>query len=127
MKLVITFNYHLRSSRGHDDIDQLRIRHGHLHHRSLRGCEAHSPHAALGALMPTGLRLTGLISGVLLVPSYAASEAETLAPALVTALFNWLFAGGLEAAGGALMMLGAGAVTGVICGLIWARLSTSRL
>ena len=74
-----------------------------------------------------GCALTGLISGVLLVPSYASSEAETLAPALVTALFNWLFAGGLEAAGGALMMLGAGAVTGVICGLIWARLSTSRL
>jgi len=38
-----------------------------------------------------------------------------------------LFAGGLEAAGGALMMLGAGAVTGAMGGLIWARLSTSRL
>ena len=74
-----------------------------------------------------GCALTGLISGVLLVPSYASSEAETLAPAFVTALFNGLFAGGLEAAGGALMMLGAGAVTGVIGGLIWARLSTSRL
>jgi hypothetical protein len=71
--------------------------------------------------------LTGLISGVLLVPSYASSEAETLAPALVTALFNGLFSGGLEAARGALMMLGVGAVTGLMCGLIWARLSTSRL
>ena len=74
-----------------------------------------------------GCVLTGLISGVLLVPSYASSEAETLAPALVTALFNGLFSGGLEAARGALMMLGAGAVTGLMCGLIWARLSTSRL
>jgi len=74
-----------------------------------------------------GCALTGLISGVLLVPSYAASEAETLAPALVTALFNWLFAGGLEAAAGALIMLGVGAVTGILGGLIWAGLSTSRL
>jgi len=74
-----------------------------------------------------GCTLTGLIAGLLLVPSFASIEASTLAPALVTALFNLLFAGGLEAAMPALVMLFLGAIAGCAAGLVWGRLSTSRL
>ena len=69
----------------------------------------------------------GLITGLLVVPSFASSEASTLAPAFVTGIFNLLFAGGLEAATSALAMLVLGAIFGLAAGLIWARLSTSRL
>ena len=74
-----------------------------------------------------GCALTGLIAGLLVVPSFASSEASTLAPAFVTALFNLLFAGGLEAAMPALAMLLVGSIAGLASGLVWARLSTSRL
>lgn len=73
-----------------------------------------------------GWALTGLIAGVLAIPSFASSEATTLAPAFVTALFNLLFAGGLETAMPALLMLFLGATMGLTAGLVWARLSTSR-
>ena len=43
---------------------------------------------------------TGLVAGLLLVPSYAATDADTLAPALITGLFNLLFAGGITLAKG---------------------------
>ena len=69
---------------------------------------------------------TGLVAGLLLVPSYAAADANTLAPALITGVFNLLFAGGMEAALGAFLMLSLGGVVGVIVGIITARLSTSR-
>ena len=69
---------------------------------------------------------TGLVAGLLLVPSYAATDANTLAPALITGVFNLLFAGGMDAAVGAFLMLSLGAVLGVILGIITARLSTSR-
>jgi hypothetical protein len=69
---------------------------------------------------------TGLVAGLLLVPSYAAADVNTLAPALITGVFNLLFAGGMEAAIGAFLMLALGAVLGVIVGLITARQSTSR-
>ena len=68
----------------------------------------------------------GLVAGLLLAPSYAAADANTLAPALITGVFNLLFAGGMEAAVGAFLMLSLGAVVGVIVGIITARLSTSR-
>ncbi len=71
--------------------------------------------------------LTGLTTGLLVVPSFASSEATTLAPAFVTAIFNLLFAGGLESAMPALAMLLLGAILGLFSGLVWARLSTSRL
>ena len=74
-----------------------------------------------------GCALTGSIAGLLVVPSFASSEASTLAPAFVTAIFNLLFAGGLETARAALAMLVLGAILGLSGGLIWARLSTSRL
>ena len=74
-----------------------------------------------------GCALTGLITGLLVVPSFASSEASTLAPAFVTAIFNLLFAGGLEAATPALVMLVLGAILGLSVGLIWARFFTSRL
>lgn len=74
-----------------------------------------------------GCALTGLITGLLAIPSFASSEASTLAPAFVTAIFNLLFAGGVEAATPALAMLVLGAILGLSAGLIWARLSTSRL
>ena len=74
-----------------------------------------------------GCALTGLITGLLVVPSFASSEASTLAPAFVTAIFNLLFAGGLEAATPALVMLVLGAIFGLATGLVWERLSTSRL
>ena len=69
---------------------------------------------------------TGLVAGLLLAPSYAAADANTLAPALITGVFNLLFAGGLEAALGAFLMLSLGALVGVIAGIITVRLSTSR-
>ena len=69
---------------------------------------------------------TGLVAGVLFVPSYAAADANTLAPALITVVFNLLFAGGTEAAVGAFLMLSLGSVVGVTVGIITARLSTSR-
>ena len=69
---------------------------------------------------------TGLVAGLLLVPSYAAADANTLAPALITGLFNLLFAGGIEAARGPFFMLSLGAVVGGIVGIITLRLSTSR-
>ena len=74
-----------------------------------------------------GCALTGLITGLLVIPSFASSDASTLAPAFVTAIFNLLFAGGLETAIPALAMLVVGAIFGLSAGLIWARLSTSRL
>ncbi len=74
-----------------------------------------------------GCALTGLTAGLLIAPSFSSSEASTLAPAFVTAIFNILFAGGLEAATPALLMLALGAVLGVTAGLMWGRLSTSRL
>lgn len=73
-----------------------------------------------------GFALTGLITGLLVVPSFASSEASTLAPAFITAIFNLLFAGGLKTATPALLMLALGAVLGLVGGVIWARLSTSR-
>ena len=69
---------------------------------------------------------TGLVAGLLLVPSYAAADANTLAPALITGVFNLLFAGGMEVAVGAFLMLSLGAVVGVIVGIVTIRLSTSR-
>jgi hypothetical protein len=69
---------------------------------------------------------TGLVAGLLLVPSYAATDANTLAPALITGVFNLLFAGGIEAAMGPFLMLSLGAVMGVVIGFITVRLSTSR-
>ena len=69
---------------------------------------------------------TGLIAGLLLVPSYAAADANTLAPALITSVFNLLFAGGMEAALGPFLMLSLGAVVGIVVGMITVRLSTSR-
>ncbi|GEM_PF-753162 len=69
---------------------------------------------------------TGLVAGVLLAPSYAATDANTLAPALVTSLFNLVFVGGTEAALGPFLMLSLGAVIGIIVGIISVRLSISR-
>jgi hypothetical protein len=69
---------------------------------------------------------TGLVTGVLLAPSYAASEMTTLAPALVTGLFNLLFAGGMAAATPAFIMLFIGGILGVGGALLAGRLSTSR-
>lgn len=71
--------------------------------------------------------LTGLLVGLLVIPSFASTESTTLAPAFITAVFNLLFAGGLEAALPALLMLALGALLGLTGGLIWARLSISRL
>lgn len=73
-----------------------------------------------------GWALTGLIAGLLVVPSLASSEGSTLAPALVTGVFNLLFAGGLETAMHSLLMLALGAILGLVAGLVWARLSSSR-
>ena len=74
-----------------------------------------------------GCGLTGLVVGLLVIPSFASADATTLAPALITAVFNLLFAGGLGSAMPALLMLALGAFLGLIGGLLWARLSNSRL
>ncbi|MGB1174074.1 MAG: hypothetical protein ACPG37_00070, partial [Luminiphilus sp.] len=58
--------------------------------------------------------------------SYAAADASTLAPALITGVFNLLFAGGMDTALGPFLMLSVGALLGVIAGLLTVRLSTSR-
>lgn len=63
----------------------------------------------------------GLVAGVLLVPSYAANDASTLAPALITAVFNLLFAGGVEAAAPALIMLAVGVTVGSLTGFFRGR------
>ncbi len=70
--------------------------------------------------------MTGLMAGILLAPAYATGDANTLAPALITGLFNLLFAGGVEAATGAFLMLFVGALVGVLAGVLSVRLSTSR-
>ena len=70
--------------------------------------------------------ITGLVVGLLLVPSYAAPDASTLAPALITGVFNLLFSGSMEAALRPLLLLSLGAVVGAIVGIITLRLSTSR-
>ena len=70
--------------------------------------------------------ITGLTTGLLLAPSYASTDANTLAPALITGVFNLLFAGGMKAALGSFSMLSLCAVVGVIVGIITPRLSTSR-
>lgn len=69
---------------------------------------------------------TGLVTGILLAPSYAASEVTTVAPALVTGLFNLLFAGGVAAATPAFIMLFISGLVGVGLALLAGRLSTSR-
>ena len=69
---------------------------------------------------------TGFVTGVLLAPSYAASEVTTIAPALVTGLFNLLFAGGSAAATPAFIMLFIGGLVGVGLALLAGRLSRSR-
>jgi hypothetical protein len=69
---------------------------------------------------------TGLMAGVLLAPSYAASEMTTVAPALVTGLFNLLFAGGVAAAAPAFIMLFISGIVGIGVALVSGRLSTSR-
>lgn len=70
--------------------------------------------------------ITGLCAGILLAPSYAATDISTLAPALITGVFNLLFAGGMDTALGPFLMLSVGALLGVIAGLLTVRLSTSR-
>ena len=79
----------------------------------------HLPHLWSGAI-------TGLVAGVLLAPSYSTVDANTLAPALITGVFNLLFAGDMEAALGPFLMLALGAVVGVIVGIVTLRLSMSR-
>ena len=69
---------------------------------------------------------TGLVAGILLAPSYVALEVTTIAPALVTGLFNLLFAGGIAAATPAFIMLFIGGLVGVVLALLVGRLSTSR-
>ena len=73
-----------------------------------------------------GRALTGMLSGLLLAPCYASADTNTLAPALITGVFNVLFAGGYEAAQGAFLMLGLSALIGLTAGVFVGRVSTSR-
>jgi membrane protease YdiL (CAAX protease family) len=59
--------------------------------------------------------ITGLCAGILLAPSYAATDISTLAPALITGVFNLLFAGGMDTALGAPSHAVRGCVFGCDC------------
>ena len=61
--------------------------------------------------------LTGLIGGLLLVPTYPNSDTDSLAPALVVVIFNTLFGEGIESAFTPSRSLMTGAAVGFAIGL----------
>ena len=70
----------------------------------------------------TACLLTGLTAGLLMAPAYPMAEVTTLAPALITAVFNLLFAGGLTEAQPALLSLVVCGLCGAIVGRIYAAI-----
>ncbi len=65
--------------------------------------------------------VTGLIGGLLLVPTYPSSEASSVAPAFVVVIFNALFGEGIAAAMQPALWLAAGGLVGGLGGWWRAR------
>ena len=68
--------------------------------------------------------VTGLLLGLLLVPAQPSAGAETLAPALVIAIFNTVFGEGWATARQAVVLLGIAGILGTLFGAITAFIST---
>jgi len=69
----------------------------------------------LGMLsLQTRRLLTGVLAGLLLTPAYPTPGADTMAPALVVALFNLLFVDGWQSARTAFILLAVGGTTGAV-------------
>lgn len=62
---------------------------------------------------------TGFTVGLLLAPAYPMQDMSTLAPALITGVFNLLFVGGFTAAKPALISLSACGFIGAVMGRIY--------
>ena len=77
-------------------------------------------------LTPAGGATLGLIGGVLLVPAFPAPEVQSMAPALITVVFNTLFGEGLESALVPALWLLGGALSGAVGGFFWARRQAGR-
>ena len=60
--------------------------------------------------------LIGAMLGVLISPALPASDAETLAPALIVAVFNLAFVGGWSSAKGAFTVLALAGTLGMLAG-----------
>ena len=71
------------------------------------------------------LVLGGML-GLLLAPAYPSAEAETLAPALIVAVFNLLFVGGWSSAKGAFTVLAMAGAFGMVLFAASALVATSR-
>jgi hypothetical protein len=67
--------------------------------------------------------VTGLLLGLLLVPAQPSAGAETLAPALVIAIFNTVFGEGWATARQAVVLLGIAGILGALFGAITAFIS----
>lgn len=67
--------------------------------------------------------VTGLLLGLLLVPAQPSAGAETLAPALVIAIFNTVFGEGWATARQAVVLLGIAGILGTLFGAITAFIS----
>lgn len=66
---------------------------------------------------PLGRRaLIGAMLGILIAPALPAPEAETLAPALIVAVFNLAFVGGWSSAKGAFFVLALAGSLGSVAG-----------
>jgi hypothetical protein len=68
----------------------------------------------------------GAMFGLLLAPAYPSAEAETLAPALIVAVFNLLFVGGWSSAKGAFTVLAMAGAFGMVLFAASALVATSR-
>ena len=68
----------------------------------------------------TACLITGLTAGLLLAPAYPMQDVSTLAPALITGVFNLLFVGGFTAAKPALISLAVCGVIGAVVGRAYA-------
>lgn len=70
----------------------------------------------------TACVITGLTVGLLLAPSYPMEDVSTLAPALITGVFNLLFSGGFTAAKSALISLSVCGFVGAAIGRFYAAI-----
>jgi len=68
----------------------------------------------------TACVITGLTVGLLLAPAYPMQEVSTLAPALITGVFNLLFVGGFTSAKPALVSLSVCGFIGALMGRAYA-------
>ena len=58
----------------------------------------------------------GAMLGILIAPALPAPDAETLAPALIVAVFNLAFVGGWSSAKGAFIVLALAGALGIVAG-----------